>query len=137
MAVLPQIDSGYRDLHYGSPMDLTAAQSERVNAVLHFARTRLSVDARKREAESRFDRTLWDEAAAFGLTGLPIPEKWGGSGLDAVDTMLVVEALGKGSRRRPGVFVVRAHVRVGRADLAFAARPSITSATCATSPPAS
>jgi alkylation response protein AidB-like acyl-CoA dehydrogenase len=91
-------------------MDLTAAQSERVNAVLHFARTRLSVDARKREAESRFDRALWDEAAAFGLTGLPIPEKWGGSGLDAVDTMLVVEALGKGCEDGGLVFSLCAHM---------------------------
>ncbi len=77
-------------------MDLTPSQQERVSAVLGFARDRLSPGARAREAEARFDRGLWDEAAAFGLTGLPIPEEWGGSGLDAVDTMLVVEALGKG-----------------------------------------
>jgi L-prolyl-PCP dehydrogenase len=91
-------------------MDLTAAQAERVNAVLHFARTRLSVDARRREAEARFDRALWDEAAAFGLTGLPIPEQWGGSGLDAVDTMLVVEALGKGYEDGGLVFSLCAHM---------------------------
>src|SRR4029078_10206316 len=91
-------------------MYLTAAQTERVNAVLHFARSRLSVDARKREAESRFDRALWDEGAAFGLTGLPIPEKWGGSGLDAVDTMLVVEALGKGCEDGGLVFSLCAHM---------------------------
>jgi len=91
-------------------MNLTVSQRERVDAVLHFARTRLSHDARKREAEARFDRELWDEAAAFGLAGLPIPEEWGGGGLDAVDTMLVVEALGKGCEDGGLVFSLCAHM---------------------------
>ena len=91
-------------------MDLTATQRERVDAVLHFARTRLSQDARKREAAGTFDRKLWNEAAEFGLTGLPIPEQWGGSGLDAVDTMLVVEALGKGCEDGGLVFSLCAHM---------------------------
>jgi alkylation response protein AidB-like acyl-CoA dehydrogenase len=91
-------------------MNLTVSQRERVDAVLHFARTRLSHDARKREADARFDRELWDEAAAFGLAGLPIPEEWGGSGLDAVDTMLVIEALGKGCEDGGLVFSLCAHM---------------------------
>src|SRR6266568_2776968 len=56
-------------------MELSSAQIERVNAVLLFARTRLSIGAREREAAARFDRRLWDEAAAFGLAGLPIDRK--------------------------------------------------------------
>jgi alkylation response protein AidB-like acyl-CoA dehydrogenase len=91
-------------------MDLTATQRERVDAVLHFARSRLSQDARKREASGTFDRKLWDEAAEFGLAGLPIPEKWGGSGLDAVETMQVVEALGKGCEDGGLVFSLCAHM---------------------------
>jgi len=91
-------------------MELTSAQRERTSAVLHFARSRLSVGAREREAAGTFDRQLWDEAAAFGLAGLPIPEEWGGSGLDAVDTMLVVEALGKGCEDGGLVFSLCAHM---------------------------
>jgi alkylation response protein AidB-like acyl-CoA dehydrogenase len=90
--------------------DLSPAQRERVDAVLRFARTRLSPGARQREAESRFDRGLWDACAEFGLTGLPVPEAWGGSGLDAVDTMLVVEALGKGCEDGGLVFSLCAHM---------------------------
>jgi alkylation response protein AidB-like acyl-CoA dehydrogenase len=75
-------------------MDLTETQRSRVEATAKFARARLSPGARQREAACTFDRALWDEAAAFGLAGLPVPESWGGSGLDAVDTMLVLEALG-------------------------------------------
>jgi len=78
--------------------------------VLRFARTRLSPGARQREAEGRFDRKLWDECSEFGLTGLPVPETWGGSGLDAVDTMLVVEALGKGCEDGGLAFSLCAHM---------------------------
>src|ERR1700730_5486995 len=91
-------------------MELSAAQRERVSATLHFARSRLAVGAREREAAGTFDRRLWDDAAEFGLTGLPIPEKWGGSGLDAVDTMLVIEALGKACEDGGLVFSLCAHM---------------------------
>ncbi len=86
------------------------AQRERVTAVLQFARERLSPGARQRDAEARFDRELWNEAGAFGLAGLPIPEAWGGSGLDAVETMQVVEALGKGCEDGGLVFSLCAHM---------------------------
>ena len=86
------------------------AQTERITAVLKFARERLSPGAREREAECRFDRELWNEAAEFGLAGLPIPEAWGGSGLDAVETMQVIEALGKGCEDGGFVFSLCAHM---------------------------
>ncbi|MBC8131866.1 MAG: acyl-CoA dehydrogenase family protein [Deltaproteobacteria bacterium] len=91
-------------------MDLSPAQRERVDAVLNFARSRLSPGARKREADGTFDRKLWDEAAEFGLAGLPLPEEWGGGGLDAVETMLIVEALGKGCEDGGLVFSLCAHM---------------------------
>jgi L-prolyl-PCP dehydrogenase len=90
--------------------DLTPAQRERIDTVLRFARTRLSPGARLREASGTFDRKLWDECADFGLAGLPIPEAWGGSGLDAVDTMLVIEALGKACDDGGLVFSLCAHM---------------------------
>jgi alkylation response protein AidB-like acyl-CoA dehydrogenase len=78
--------------------------------VLHFARTRLSPGARQRDADGTFERALWDEAASFGLAGLPVPEAFGGSGYDAVDTMLVVEALGKSCDDAGLVFSLCAHM---------------------------
>ena len=93
-----------------SSIELNAAQRERVQAVLEFARARLSPGARQRDAASAFDRERWNEAAAFGLAGLPIPESWGGSGHDAVDTMLVVEALGKACEDGGLVFSLCAHM---------------------------
>jgi alkylation response protein AidB-like acyl-CoA dehydrogenase len=91
-------------------MDRSPAQNERVRATTEFARARLSRRAREREAAGEFDRGLWNEAAAFGLAGLPIPEEWGGSGLDAVDTMLVVEALGRSCEDGGLVFSLCAHM---------------------------
>lgn len=91
-------------------MTLSSSQQERIASTLQFARARLSPGAREREAAGKFDRCLWNEAAAFGLAGLPIPEEWGGSGLDAYDTMLVVEALGKGSDDGGLIFSLCAHM---------------------------
>ncbi len=91
-------------------MELTPEQRERLDAIVEFARERLSPGARERDAAAAFDRRLWDEAAAFGLTGLPIPEQWGGSGLDALDTMLAIEALGLGCEDGGLVFSLCAHV---------------------------
>ena len=91
-------------------MDLSDAQESRVDATVQFARARLSPGAREREAAGAFDRKVWDEAAQFGLAGLPLPEAWGGSGLDAVDTMLVVEALGKSCDDGGLVFSLCAHM---------------------------
>lgn len=42
-------------------MELSSAQLERVNAVLQFARTRLSPGARERDAAGRFDRRIWED----------------------------------------------------------------------------
>ena len=84
--------------------------NERIQAVSDFARQRLSPGARERDAQGRFDRALWDEAGAFGLAGLPVPAEWGGSGLDALETMQVVEALGAACEDGGLVFSLCAHM---------------------------
>ena len=89
---------------------LTPTQKERLDAVAAFARTRLSAGARQRDAAGTFDRRIWDEAAEFGLAGLPIPEDFGGCGLDAVDTMMVIEQLGRSCEDGGLVFSLCAHM---------------------------
>jgi alkylation response protein AidB-like acyl-CoA dehydrogenase len=91
-------------------IEVSPAQRERIAAVKKFAESRLSPGARQREAAAQFDRALWDEAVAFGLVGLPIPEEWGGSGLDCVETMQVVEALGATCEDGGLVFSLCAHM---------------------------
>jgi len=89
---------------------LTPTQKERVDATIRFARARLAPGASERERQGTFDRQIWREAADFGLAGLPIPEEWGGSGLDAVDTMLIIEALGREVGEGGLVFSLCAHM---------------------------
>ncbi|HEY6880842.1 MAG TPA: acyl-CoA dehydrogenase family protein, partial [Polyangiales bacterium] len=91
-------------------MELTRDQSERVSATYRFACEQLSPGARERERSRLFDRVLWQRAAEFGLTGLAIPEQFGGSGLDLLDTMLTIEALGRGCEDAGLVFSLCAHL---------------------------
>ncbi len=54
--------------------------------------------ARLAEVESggsRFDRDLWRELAAAGLTGLPLPEAYGGAGLGLLELVTLLEEAGK------------------------------------------
>ncbi len=91
-------------------MYVSSVQQELVAAVSEFARVRLAPGARQRDTLALFDRDLWNEAAEFGLGGLPIPETWGGSGLNALDTMQVIEALGKHCSDGGFVFSLCAHM---------------------------
>ena len=48
-----------------------------------------------------FDRSVWNELAELGLTGLYVPEDDGGLGLTPVDGMVVMEELGRGLVAEP------------------------------------
>jgi acyl-CoA dehydrogenase len=45
--------------------------------------------------DTGYDPSVWAELAAMGLLGLAIPEKFGGSGVGAVEVGLVMEAMGR------------------------------------------
>ncbi|MEW5890958.1 MAG: acyl-CoA dehydrogenase family protein [Pseudomonadota bacterium] len=54
---------------------------------------------RRRElacSELGFSRDTWRQFADLGLLALPFPEEYGGMGGNAVDTMIVMEAFGRG-----------------------------------------
>ena len=53
-----------------------------------------------REPEG-FSRALWEQYAELGLLGLPFTEEDGGFGGGAVETMIVMEALGRGLALEP------------------------------------
>jgi hypothetical protein len=48
-----------------------------------------------------FDRAAWATFAEFGILALPFPEDFGGLNGSAVDTMLVMEMLGRGLALEP------------------------------------
>lgn len=72
----------------------SAEQRELRDAIVAFGRASLQDDLIVRDREKTFSREMWDRCAAFGIQGLPFPEEYGGSGLDAVTTALAMEALG-------------------------------------------
>lgn len=81
-----------------------------IEHVRKFARKVLSESVRQRISDSVFERELWNRAAHMGLAGLPIPIEWSGSGFGALDTMLMVEALGNGCTDMGLVFSLCAHM---------------------------
>jgi alkylation response protein AidB-like acyl-CoA dehydrogenase len=75
-----------------------------------FASDRLNTGLQERLAGSSFPRALWQEAADFGILGLPLPEEYGGTDRGVISTILAMEALGKGCRDQGLLFSMHAHM---------------------------
>jgi alkylation response protein AidB-like acyl-CoA dehydrogenase len=73
---------------------LTPEQQQLRDTIIRFARRELSDDVVRRDASGEFSRTLWLKCADLGIQGLVVPEVYGGSGSDALTTMVALEALG-------------------------------------------
>jgi len=80
------------------------------DAVEGFARQHLDDDLVRRDHEHTFSRELWNRCAEFGMQGLPFPTEYGGGGLDAVTTVMALEALGYGCKDAGLVFGIGAQL---------------------------
>jgi alkylation response protein AidB-like acyl-CoA dehydrogenase len=89
---------------------LTEEQSALRNNVIRFAREALNDGAIERDRDHLFSRDLWRKCGDLGLCGLPVPEEYGGSGLDPLSTALTLEALGYGCVDGGLVFSLCAHL---------------------------
>ncbi len=89
---------------------LTPEQETMRREIVRFSRERLNGDVVARDREQAFSRDLWRECAQMGLTGLPVAEEFGGSGLDPLSTALALEAFGYGCHDGGLVFSVCAHL---------------------------
>lgn len=80
-------------------MDLSLSEEQRLlgDAANRFAAGRYSFEARHAILQSTegFSREIWREFADLGWLGLNIPEEFGGLGAGAVETGVVMEALGR------------------------------------------
>lgn len=88
----------------------TLEQEDLYKKIYSFARTQLNNSLLEREKEHRFPRDEWNLCGNYGLTGLCVPEQYGGIGLDAVTTARAVEAFGRGCEDAGLVFSVSAHL---------------------------
>jgi len=89
---------------------LSPEQEELARAVREFAARELNHDLEARDAQGCFPRACWNQCAAFGLLGLPIPSEYGGQGQDLITTTVAMEALGRGCRDNGLVFSLNAQM---------------------------
>jgi alkylation response protein AidB-like acyl-CoA dehydrogenase len=78
--------------------------------IVRFAREILSPGAAERDREQAFSRELWRKCGEIGIQGLPVPEQYGGSGVDPLTCAIALEALGYGCRDGGLVFSLCAHL---------------------------
>ena len=90
--------------------ELDKQQLEMQRAAIQLARSELNSELVERDRKGEFSRKAWAKCAEFGIQGMPIPEKYGGSGADAVTTIAVMEGLGYGCRDQGLLFSINAHM---------------------------
>lgn len=93
-------------------MDFTFTPEQRQlrDDVSRFARETLNEGVVERDRAQEFRRDLWKRCADMGLTGLPVPEEYGGAALDPLTSAIALEALGYGCRDSGLVFSICAHL---------------------------
>ncbi|MFQ5747046.1 MAG: acyl-CoA dehydrogenase family protein [Gemmatimonadota bacterium] len=89
---------------------LTPDQVRLREEIIRFASGELNVDVVARDREQSFPRDLWLKCGEIGLQGLPVPEEYGGVGLDPLSTAIALEAFGYGCRDAGLVFSICAHL---------------------------
>jgi alkylation response protein AidB-like acyl-CoA dehydrogenase len=93
-------------------MDFSLTQEQRLlrDEIRKFARRELNDEVIERDRDQAFSRELWRRCAGMGLTGLVVPEEYGGGGLDPLHTAIALEAFGYGCEDSGLVFSVCAHL---------------------------
>lgn len=82
----------------------TPEQEAFARIVEKFAREEVLPSVERRDETGEWDMELWRKLGDMGLCGLPIPEEYGGTGTDAVTSLLAYEAFTKGSKD-PGLYL--------------------------------
>ena len=89
---------------------LTEDQQALRDNIIRFAHEVLNEGAAQRDREQRFPLELWRKCGELGIQGLPVPEQYGGSGLDPLSCAIALEALGYGCHDGGLVFSLCAHL---------------------------
>src|SRR5512147_667788 len=88
----------------------TPEQEQLRKEIIAFARATLNAGVIERDRQQIFSRDLWKACGSMGLPGLPVPEEYGGAGLDPLSCAIALEALGYGCTDHGLVFSVCAHI---------------------------
>jgi len=78
--------------------DFSEEQTQLDDMLQRFIRNDYSFEVRQRILESAdgFSRSIWQQFAELGLLALTLPEEYDGFGGSALDTLLVMQSLGRG-----------------------------------------
>jgi len=82
-----------------------------VEMVRDFAKNEIEPIAQELDAEGRFPKELVEKMAALGLMGIPIPEEYGGAGMDMIAFAAVVIELAKADASV--AITLAAHISLG------------------------
>ena len=88
----------------------TPEQQELRREILRFATSELNDDVIERDAACSFSWDGWKKCAELGIQGLPVPDRYGGSGADPPTIVAALEALGEGCRDNGLLFSLNAHM---------------------------
>ena len=93
-------------------MDFAFSEEQRLlrDNIVRFAQAALNDDVAARDRDQVFSRALWKKCGEIGIQGLPVPEEFGGSGVDALTCTLALEALGYACHDGGLVFALAAHL---------------------------
>lgn len=79
-------------------------------AAIEFALKELNKESREREQRGEFNQEGWEKCAEFGVMKLPIPERYGGLGLDTLTSVSTMEGLGYGCKDSGLLFAINSHI---------------------------
>ncbi len=82
-----------------------------VNMVADFARSEIKPIARELDRESRFPKDIITKMGDLGLMGIPVPEQYGGAGMDTVAYAAAIMELAKADASV--AITVAAHTSLG------------------------
>jgi hypothetical protein len=93
-------------------MDFALSDEQKIlrDNIVRFAREVLNEGVAERDRDQTFSRELWRKCGEIGIQGLPVPERYGGSGCDPLTTAIGLEALGYGCKDGGLVFSLCAHL---------------------------
>ena len=77
------------------PFELTETQKMIRDTVRDFARKNLAPRAEELDRKGEFPMQNFKELAELGLTGIPVPEEYGGAGADILSQILAIEEIAK------------------------------------------
>src|SRR5690625_1990099 len=92
-------------------MHLTEEREMMRRMVQDFAREKVVPEIERMESEDRFPKEIIQQMGELGLMGIPIPEQYGGSGMDFTSYMIAIHELSKVSAAL-GV-ILSVHTSVG------------------------